>query len=170
LPPNIKIAQSLFATYPRSLHGFLQSHSPIIIANASKLTFWRGYDLYGFDMCIQLIAKLQKDFPRAGLVLALAQQGDQAYFKKIFKKINNDPSIYLLYRCRQELWPLFTQADVFVRPTVSDAGPSISAQEALHVGTPVVASDVCDRSKDALLFKNRDGDDFYQKVIVTLKN
>ena len=40
----------------------------------------------------------------------------------------------------------------------------LCAKEALQFGTPVVASDVCTRPKEAVLYKTGDADDLFKKV------
>ncbi len=168
LPPDLTQEQAILASYPTSLQFFLKKHTPIIIANGSKMALWHGNDLYGFDLSVALIAKLKKEYPDVGLVLALSNKGDQAYYEQFCEKIKKNSAVYLLYNCTGELWPLLKQADIFVRPTLSD-GASVSLQEAIYVGTPVVASDVCVRPKGAVLFKCGDRDSFYQKVCELLQ-
>ena len=65
----------------------------------------------------------------------------------------------------QDGWKKTTmkKVDVFLRPTLSD-GASVSVQEALWCGTPVVASDVCLRPREVALFKTGDADDL-QRVL-----
>jgi glycosyltransferase involved in cell wall biosynthesis len=44
----------------------------------------------------------------------------------------------------------------------------VSVKEALEFGTPVVASDVCVRPREAVLYKKADVDDLYEKVVGVL--
>ena len=55
------------------------------------------------------------------------------------------------------------KADLMIRPTCTD-GYGISIAEALFFDCPAIASDVCPRPEGAVLFKNRDMDDFEQKT------
>ena len=64
---------------------------------------------------------------------------------------------------QRELWPLMKHVDLFLRPTLSD-GASVSVEEALWCGTPVVASDVCMRPQHVILFKTGDEDDLFRVV------
>ena len=59
-----------------------------------------------------------------------------------------------------EYWEI---SDLFIRPTSTDM-EGISVKEALYVGTNVVASDVCIRPKECILFKKRDQEDLNNKV------
>ena len=161
LPPDELSEQAILATYPESLFTFLGEHSPIIIANAFQLSLLNGKDLYGFDMCVNALAKLKKEFPQIGLVLVLGAIGDEAYFEQLKHLISLhqlENNIYMLSGQR-ELWPLLNKADLFVRPTLSD-GASVSVQEALYFNIPVVASDVCIRPKETIIFRCGDQQDF----------
>ncbi len=61
-----------------------------------------------------------------------------------------------------ELWPLFENADLMVRPTCVDAY-GVSIAEALYFDCPAIASDVCERPDGTVLFRNRDQSDFLEK-------
>lgn len=170
LPPDQRNEKHILMTYPKNLEDFLQSHGPIILANAFQLSHVNGQDLYGIDLCIETFEALHKKHPHVGFVVALAQIGDHAYFERlngVLRAKNLHRHWYVLTGNR-ELWPLFKRADVFVRPTLSD-GASVSIQEALFFGVPVVASDVCERPEQVIRFKNRDGFDFTEKVMYALK-
>ncbi len=55
-----------------------------------------------------------------------------------------------------------------MRPTLSD-GASVSIQEALFFVISVVASDVCERPNQVILFKSRNVLDFTEKIICSLE-
>lgn len=171
LPPPLTEESDILLTYSNNVFEFLNKHSPIILANASALVFYKKQDLYGFDLCIELIAQLKESFPQVGLIFALADASNVEYLNKIEQRIeelNIKNNIYFLTG-QKELWPLFKRADIMVRPTFSD-GYGISIAEALYFGCPAVASDVCTRPKGTILFKNRDQKDFYHKVFSTLRD
>jgi glycosyltransferase involved in cell wall biosynthesis len=170
LPPPIEDEEKIIVTYSKELTDFIKEHSPIVIANASNIVWYQGYDLYGLDMCVQLIAELKKEYPDIGMIFALAKIGDEEYFKKLNKLIDDlkiKENIHFLTG-QKELWPLFKQADVMVRPTNTD-GDAVSIREALYFNCATVASDVCDRPEGTIVFKNRDQQEFYAKVIQCIK-
>lgn len=170
LPPDESREHQVIATYPTSLHTFLYSHSPLILGNAFQLSQIQGKDLYGVDLCLQMIARLAHDYPRLGFVLALAQIGNEEYFRHLCflaHKMQIADNLYILSD-HKEIWPLMKRVDLFVRPTRSD-GASVSVQEALYFGTPVVTSDVCVRPAKAIAFENQNVNDFIAKVSTCLK-
>ena len=167
LPPPLEDEKKISDTYPHEMSAFLECHSPCLIANAFKLVFWEdGNDVYGLDMCVELIRRLKLKYPRIGLIFALADDtGSPDYFAKIKERISTDKlDAHIFFMTGQrELWPLFRKADLMVRPTCTD-GYGISIAEALYFDCPAIASDVCVRPEGTILFNSRDMDDFYEKA------
>ncbi|EKO3701887.1 glycosyltransferase [Vibrio metschnikovii] len=67
------------------------------------------------------------------------------------------------------LYPVLKSSSIFIRPTFYDSY-GISVGEALSIGIPSIASDVCKRTEGAIIFKNRSIDDLYLKVKSVLSN
>ena len=165
LPPDITTEHKILQTYPVSLFNFLNSHSPLLAANAFKLVLIDNIDLYGFDMCINLIKKLKNNFPKIGLILALANVDNLNYFHFLQKQIKSKQiknNIYFLIG-QKEFWPLLKKVDLFLRPTLSDSY-GISIEEAISVGTKTLASNVCTRPRGTILFENRNIFDLINKT------
>lgn len=166
LPPCREEENFILATYPDSYFDFLNSHSSIILTNAYKLVFKDGVDLYGIDMCIELLKRLKKEFTGIGLVIFLADCRSNSHYleklKFLIREFNLEKDV-IFVTGQKELWPSFKKADLMVRPTYSD-GFGVSIAEAIHFGCPALASDVCERASGAILFSNRDLDDFYAKA------
>lgn len=170
LPPSLSHEQAILATYPPELFDFIRQHTKLIIANAFQLSQVGGKDLYGFDLCIELIEAAIKKEISAGMVFVMAQIGDVVYFEKCWQKIvasGIERNIFILVG-QKELWPLLKQAQLFVRPTLSD-GASVSVSEALYFNVPVVASNVCARPVGTMLFKAGNTQDFIYKALPLLQ-
>lgn len=165
LPPPIEEENKIIKTYKSELVDFINVKKPLIVANGSFLNFYNNIDLYGLDLCIELTAKLKKNYPNLGFIFALANENKNAsYLKKMMlriKKFNIEDNFYFLTGYK-ELWPIFKKADLLVRPTNVN-GDSISIREALYFKTPVIASNVTLRPKSCYLFENRNLNDFYIK-------
>lgn len=167
LPPPLEDEPRILETYDEKVHKFIERHRPLIIANAFQLATWGdGIDLYGLDMCIELIHRLKKDYPQVGLLFALANDKYRPeYYHQMKERIANygiQENIYFLTN-QHELWPLFRCGQLMVRPTCTD-GFGVSIQEALVLGCKAVASDVCQRPMGTVVFQNRDMNDFECKV------
>lgn len=165
LPPDLTQEHFIIKTYPINLFSFIDTHYPIILANAFQLRLLQGIDLYGYDMCLELLHKLHKAYPFSGLIFALGSIGNEPYYLQMQKRAK-ELGIYdqtFILHGQKELWPLYKCANIFVRPTSSD-NYGISVAEALFFGIPAIASDVCIRPKGTLLFTSRDIVEFYDKV------
>lgn len=165
LPPPAEDEARIIDSYPDDLKRFLRAHSPLILANAYRLVFHAGEDLYGLDLSVDLMAKIAQTHPRAGLVFALAEVDDRAYFDAILKRLASQgiqDRVFFLSGQR-ELWPLFKEAQLLIRPTNTD-GDAISIREALYFGCRVIASDVCERPEGVVVFRSRDVEDLVVKV------
>jgi glycosyltransferase involved in cell wall biosynthesis len=170
LPPALDEEAEILKTYSPEAQRFVAEHRPLLIANAPQIVFYRGVDLYGLDMCVELIAVLRQEFPGVGLLFAMNEIGDEDYYAKIKRRVAElgvAGNIYFMSGHR-ELWPLFKRADLMVRPTCTDAY-GISVAEALYLNCPAVASDVCERAAGAVLFANRAAKDFLLKCREVLR-
>lgn len=165
LPPPLEDEAEILSTYDETTQQFIENHKPLIIANAFQIAFYQNVDLYGIDLCVELTAQLKKNHPKIGFLFALAEIGDQEYFRKLNHRIealgirNN----FHFLTGQKQLWPLFRRANLMIRPTYVD-GYGISVTEALHFGCPAVASDVCKRAEGTVLFKNRNMEDLLNKA------
>ena len=137
----------------------------MIIANAFQLSYYQERDLYGFDQLIAAAERLHDTHPQLGIVLLIAQKGDEQLYTQLQQQIIHlgmQPAVYILTG-NYLLWPLFDMVDLFVRPTLSD-GASVSVQEALHCGAPVIASDVCWRPAECMVYKAGNVDALYHQL------
>lgn len=169
LPPDESEEAAILAGYPEAVLRFVETHRPLVIANAFSLVQFEGIDLYGLDMCVELMRALREQFPECGLLFALPKEGDGAYLADIRRRIAGHGlgETIMLSTGQRELWPLFRRADLFVRPTFRD-GRGISIDEALYFGCPAVASDACRRAEGTVLFINRDQEDFNRACLSVL--
>ncbi len=165
LPPPPEDESVIWQSYSSEVRQFVETRHPLIIANAFRITFYQGIDLYGLDMCVDLVTRLVSDYANVGLLFALADIGDREYYQLMNHRIEalGVRSHILFMTGQRELWPLFKKATVMVRPTCVDGSP-VSVCEALYLGCPAVASDVCKRADGAVIFRSRDLDDFVSQV------
>ena len=171
IPPALHRASAIKATYPSSLHTFMQEHTPLFLLSAAHLMLIDGKDIYGIDATSAMLSELKKEYPDAGLIIGLSTIGNHRYFAQLqarIKQYDVAEQIFFLHG-NKELWPLFEQIDIFLRPTLSD-GDSISVREALYFNKPVVASDVVARPHDVSLYNVYDADAYAQTVSLVLQD
>jgi hypothetical protein len=87
LPPPLDEEPLIWKTYSEETLQFINSHSPLVVANAFRIAFYQGTDIYGLDMCVNLIQELITIYPKIGLLFALAEVGEEEYFRVINQKI-----------------------------------------------------------------------------------
>lgn len=165
LPPPLNEEPLILNTYSENILKFINEKNPVIISNSGYIRIYKNMDLYGIDMCVELTSELRKQYPNIGFVYALADKNkNHFYFREMKNKINelNIQKNFIFMTGQKEIWPLFKRADLMVRPTFMDAY-GISIEEALYLGCPAVASDVCERPKGTILFENRNFKDFLDK-------
>jgi glycosyltransferase involved in cell wall biosynthesis len=164
IPPVTEDEPRIIAQYPAELLAFIDRHRPVVIANAFQVALHEGIDLYGLDMCVELLSRLRRTAATAGLVIAFSRTGDEAHLARLRTSIADLglAEHVFVFAGDKEIWPLFRRCHLMVRPTATD-GYGLSIAEALSVGCPAVASDVCARPRGALIFASRDIDDFERK-------
>ncbi len=165
LPPS---ESEINAKISNEIMDFIDKRSKIIVANAFKL--YRddlGVDVYGLDMCIEAC----KAIPDTNFIFCVPLIGDQNYYNECVKKIEkyNIGDRFLIVNKNISLVSLLKYADLFVRPTSTDSF-GVSVAEALAMGVPAIASDVCERTEGAILFKSRNIADFILKIKFSLKS
>ncbi len=153
VPPDRADYDALIRKFPQDLFVFIAQHTPVLLANAFQLVLLEGRDLYGFDQCLHALKRIKDIYPHIGFIFALGQIGDVAYYQQLnnyIKQYELEPHCFMLIGQRP-LWPLMQHVDLFVRPTLSD-GASVSIEEALWSNVPVVASNVCMRPAQVMLY------------------
>ncbi len=144
---------------PNGVREFLKAHSPVLSTYGWKLVLdAQGIDVYGFDLCVDVVGRLRRDFPRIGLVISLPQIEHVRYFEELKRRAAIGATadrILFLTEPLDEVHSLWGASDVFVRATNTD-GDAVSVREALSMHIPVVASDASPRPEGVALFPSRD--------------
>ena len=169
IPPHIR--EDEIAEIPQEVWAFMNSHSPVISANAYRISYYNNQDLYGIDMCIDLCANLKQYYPMTVFVFCLPDIGDYEYFEKMKLRIADKgiENNFLFITEQYQFYPILMKSDVFVRPTNTD-GDAVSLREALYFKVPAVASDAVPRPEGTIVFKSRDINDFTSKVKDVIDN
>lgn len=160
---------------PKDIWDFLDTHYPILSGNAFKITFFKGEDVYGIDLCIELCYKLKQNWNNVGLIFFLPEflwgKEEKQHFSYLQQRLIelNLQNNFLFVTRSYPFHPILLKSSIFIRPTNTD-GDAISIREALYFGIPSVASDVVSRPDGTIIFKNRDIDDFTLKVKDLLDN
>ncbi len=161
---------------PSFVWNFINNAEFLISANG-WITFYKHQDLYGMDMLIQLMRKLNHEHYNVSLFIALLgtnmqSQQERSYYNDLKNKIINyelERNILIFEVNDTEFYPILKKSSLFIRPTNAD-GYGVSIAEALYYKVPSIASDVCSRPEGTIIFRSRQIDDLYIKAAEVIKN
>jgi glycosyltransferase involved in cell wall biosynthesis len=141
LPPRPEVE------LPAGLRDFFCAHSPVLI------TVGLLEPEYDLPLQIAALGELRREFPRAGLAIL----GAGSLEAELRRRIAEQPGHVLLTGDVPHAATLraIAEADLLLRTTLYD-GDSVAVREALHLGTPVVATDNGMRPAGAALIPARD--------------
>lgn len=156
----IEVPQDQELTGP--LKSFIQGHRPVLIT-AGLLE--SEYDL---TRQIDVLDPVRKRYHNAGLVII----GSGELEDVLRKYIHSKPYAEHILLCGDvphlETLRAITESDLFLRTTLYD-GDSIAVREALHLGTPVIATDTGMRPQGVFLIPKSDSDALYQAIDMYLQ-
>lgn len=150
---------------PSEVIGFKNKHDFLISGNAFKLILENGIDIYGLDMLIHLLKCMRDSGVNAGLLFCLPCIGNVEYYnqmKSLIDELELQEHIMIVNQNIDNAFEYWELSDLFIRPTTTDM-EGISVKEALYMGTHVIASDVCKRPEECILFESRSQEDLNRK-------
>jgi glycosyltransferase involved in cell wall biosynthesis len=103
----------------------------------------------------QALRRLATEWPRVGLAVFGPGTEDEAFWREAREEGVEDRVEACGEMAHSQVLGLMACCDVFVRPTTYD-GDALSVREALMLGVPCVASDVCVRPEGTRLFRTGD--------------
>lgn len=156
IEPDLARGPLIRSEYPDHVLRFLRRDGGIRILTSA----WRyvsgqsGGDLYGIGSSIGLLDGLLAHGVNARLLIAFGEYNKSempiTLSERIEAAMKSGRTVLLLGQ--QELWPIFTDIDIFLRLTETD-GESVSILEALHFGCRVLASDTVPRPAGVVTYQ-----------------
>ncbi len=141
----------------------------LLSSNAWQLSFHNDEDLYGLDLLIEMVREISRRHD-VGMVFLLPGSAREDYYDALQQRLGaygiRDRFIFIREPL-DEASSLWRISDIVIRATNTD-GNSLTIHEALHVGTPVIASDCVPRPEGVILFRNRDASDLSRAVSETI--
>lgn len=165
IPPDI---QGVEAELPEPLAAFIERHPVILCANGSNMDFYKGEDVYGLDLLVELCSQLNHAAD-VGVIYCLTCVNNTDYLDQIRSRITEYglTDRFLIYTDEVEFWRVIAKSTAFIRPTRTDSF-GISVAEGVFLGKHTIASDVCDRPPGSILFRSGDIEDLRQKTLNVL--
>jgi glycosyltransferase involved in cell wall biosynthesis len=134
-----------------------------IIANAWKLFYHKGEELYGLDICVDLARMFRERNKPYKIIYVVAQENDiLRQFMDTVSKEKLEPWLTIV-PYPVSFVRLICMSDLVLRPTNKD-GDSLTVREALFFNRPVIASDIVARPEGTVVFHNRDVADLFSKI------
>ncbi|MBS1756739.1 MAG: glycosyltransferase [Bacteroidetes bacterium] len=167
LPPVMELEPALPNNISDIILSAKNDGAKIICGNASRLDFYNNEDLYGVDMCIEVSKYFKQQSVKHIFIFIVSSLDDgKTTFEKYVNQIKAEglENSFFLLNTRLSFVRLIEEADVIVRPTNTD-GDAITIREVLYLHKPILASDAVARPEGTLLFKNRNVDDFKNKLL-----
>jgi glycosyltransferase involved in cell wall biosynthesis len=121
-------------TVPERLQKFAAAHSPFL------LTVGLLQPLYRLPLQIEALGRLREKFPDAGLMIVGAGESENELRRLIASKSYGEHILLAGDVEHAVTLHLINDCDALLRTTAYD-GDAISVREALHLNTPVVATD-----------------------------
>lgn len=172
---NPYLNKSDFYILPQRVKEFINNNEFIICSNGSINPSIKP-DVYGIDMLINLIYKLNNNNKKARLLFVLADRNKSLkatiYYKKLINNIKERgiENKFMMFKANDiEFYPILSKTNLFIRATNTD-GYSLSVSESIYLDIPVIASDVCYRPNGTITFKSRDFEDLYKKTLMVMNN
>ena len=145
--------------YDEALEAFLEAGRTLVVA-AYRIEFAGRSRVYGLDSAVAAFEALAPEDPALRLAIFVAKRpsGRKArqYVARLEAQLEEvglrDRAIIAF---ELPLLPAFRHDVLYLRPSGSD-GDAVSIREALHLGVPVVASDVVERPAGVTLFPSDD--------------
>jgi glycosyltransferase involved in cell wall biosynthesis len=147
---------------PPEIDAWLRRRSPLI----TSTMFYRPE--YGFDVLVEALARLKREFPQVGCLVMGSGEGRDAAAALAAKRGLKEV-MFLAGDLDHELClALMARSDVFVRPTLRD-GDSISVREAAALNIPIVASNVGTRPEGVSLFEAGNVEELVERLKTALR-
>lgn len=134
IPPHAVESGDSANGLPEPIAAFYREHDPMLVTVSGLEP---EYDL---PLQIEAVGKLRLQFPRIGLAIIGGGSQEDAIRRLIDGKAYREDILLCGDMAHETTLESIRAATLFLRTTWYD-GDSISVREALHLGTPVVASD-----------------------------
>ncbi len=124
---------------------------------------------YGYEACVELLDHLSDEISCRLVVILYGIGSDPLYEKELRRKLLKHPKVILLGPLPAEgFLALLSKVSLYLRPSTVDSY-GLAIQDALDMGTPCLASDVCSRDPRCKIFPAGDKEAFIRKATSLIK-
>lgn len=146
---------------PNQVNKVVLNHSKkIFLFSVWKFNEKLANEIYNVKIAFQFLKNNNNKYQML-FMIGNKSSSDEQYLKKMIKTYQIEEHIIVMYD--KNLTDYLNNCEFLLRPNLSD-GYGVSIQEALDLGVPAIASDVCERPSGTILFKNNDYEDLLLKI------
>lgn len=132
----------------------------LILFSVWKLNEKLANEIYNVPLAFDYLIRNKQNYKMLFMV-GSKSDSDIKYLQKLIHKYKISNNVTIIYN--QSLVSYLNNCEFLLRTNLSD-GYGVSIQEALDLGVPAVASDVCERPKGTVVFKNNNIEDLSSKI------
>lgn len=133
IPPHALKTPASDTEIPQRLREFIETHEPVLLSVGLL------EHEYSLPLQIEVLGLVRKSYPKAGLIMIGSGSQEQA-LQNLIEKQSYASDIMLCGDTEHDVTiKVIAKSDLMLRTTVYD-GDAISVREAIHMGTPVVAT------------------------------
>jgi glycosyltransferase involved in cell wall biosynthesis len=138
----------------------VNSSKKLILFSVWKFNEKLANEIYNVPLAFEYLSRNKKDYEMLFMV-GNRLGSDEKLLDKLISKYDIRDNLKVIYD--ESLINYVKNCHLLLRPNLSD-GYGVSLQEALDLGVPGIASDVCERPKGTILFKNNNIEDLSSKM------
>lgn len=125
-----------------------------------------GYGMphYGFHLLAGALERLADREKKIGVVISIYGQSDELYVNSVIDRLNRvSKCIVVRDLVAEDFRYLLSRCDLYIRPNTIDSC-GVTVYEALALGTPCVASDICTRPANTIVHKSNDDESLARAI------
>lgn len=143
----------------------IESSKNMILFSVWKFNEKLANEIYNVPIAFEYLSRNKEKFEML-FMIGNESGSDKKYLHKLIDQYGINSNIKIIYN--ENLVNYLNNCKLLLRPNISD-GYGVSIQEALDLGIPAVASDVCKRPKGTVLFKSNNIEDLSKKIEYIIK-
>lgn len=132
----------------------------LILFSVWKFNEKLANEIYNVPLAFEYLSQNKHKYKML-LMIGSKSDSDEKYLHETISNYQIEKDVIIIFN--QNLVDYLNNCEFLIRPNLSD-GYGVSIQEALDLGIPAIASDVCERPKGTLVFKNNDLEDLSSKI------
>ncbi len=154
------------------IENFIKTKTYILSIYAHSTRIFNGKDLYGIDIALKALSKVNKIIPNTGLIISIPGETlktEIIKYQVLIDELQLHDNVLIFLKPINNSINLWKKSNILLRPTLTD-GDSLVIREALSQGVYIIASNVVKRPDGVILFQSENIDELAERIIVTLKS